>query len=76
MQHLALFKTFSFKLFFYSISQMYIHNRLDAADWAMSGVFLSCFLTPQCKIAHQKILKTLAISITHFEMIFYKINDI
>ena len=52
---------------------MYIHNRLDAADWAMSGVFLSCFLTPQCNIAHQKILKTLAISITHFEMIFSRL---
>ena len=50
---------------------MYIHNRLDAADWAMSGVFCRVFLTPQCKIAHQKILKTLAISITHFEMIFF-----
>ena len=55
---------------------MYIHNRLDAADWAMSGVFCRVFLTPQCKIAHQKILKTLAISITHFKMIFFKINDI
>ena len=72
MQHLALFKTFSFKLFLYNTSPMYIHNRLDAADWAMSGVFCRVFLTPQCKIAHQKILKTLAISITHFEMIFFQ----